>query len=158
MSDEKTEKPVKRFSVDYILWRIASLNHKEITEEEIEYFRSHPDQIDEVSSPVTLHRLFLWFGLGVGVFLVGSSKTALHGGLLTFLHAGVAEFIVDIIFEMGVALIGAAIVTFMIGLSLNEQQASAKKWRKEIRRRISADRSRPVAEGLGSDGAGREKD
>lgn len=46
--------------------------------------------------------------------------------------AGFEAFFVDIIFEVRVALIGAAgaaIVTFMIGLSLNQHMKSAKRWR-----------------------------
>lgn len=137
MTDDRPQKPAQRFSVDYLLWRIASLDHKEVSSEEIAYFRENPDQIDEVSSPLTLHKLFLWMGLFVGVLLVGGAKLLAHSGLLASFHPGVAEFVVDIVFEMGVALIGAAIVTFMIGIALNQQQARAKKWRKELRRRIA---------------------
>ncbi|MEL6978380.1 MAG: hypothetical protein AAGM38_06850 [Pseudomonadota bacterium] len=136
MPDDTPKKPPQRFSVDYLIWRIASLDHKEVSEEEVAYFRANPDQIDEVSSPLTLHKLFLWIGLAVGVILVGLSKTLSHSGVFSFMHAGVEAFIVEVVFEIGVALIGAAIVTFMIGIALNQQQASAKRWRKEIRKRI----------------------
>ena len=137
MHEDTTPKPVKRLSIDDLLWRVASLDHKKVSNEEVEYFRTHPDQIDEVSSPLTLHKLFLWIGLVFGVFLVALSKFAAHSTILASAHAGVKEFMVDIVFEIGVALIGAAIVTFMIGMSLNQQQARAKKWRKEIRKRIA---------------------
>lgn len=137
MSDDKRRQPIKRLSIDYLIWNIASLDHKDVTQEEVEYFRSHPDQIDEVSSPLMLHRVFLWLGLVVGVILVAISKILVHSGGLAALNPAVAEFIVEIVFEIGVALIGAAIVTFMIGISLNQQQARAKRWRKEIRRRIA---------------------
>lgn len=140
MSEDTPKKPSKRFSIDYLLWRIASLDHKEVSEEEVEYFRANPDQIDEVSSPLTLHKLFLWFGLIVGVVLIGLSKLFGHSNVFGFMHPGVEEFIVEVVFEIGVALMGAAIVTFMIGIVLNQQQASAKRWRKEIRKRIARSR------------------
>ncbi|MEL6317080.1 MAG: hypothetical protein AAFR16_05515 [Pseudomonadota bacterium] len=137
MSGQQPQKPAKRFSVDYILWRIASLDHQQITDEEVTYFRENPDQIDEVSSPLTLHKLFLWVGLGLGVVLVALSKIFAHANLLEFAHPGVKEFVIDVVFEIGVALIGAAIVTFMISISLNQQQERAKRWRREIRKRIA---------------------
>ncbi len=31
----------------------------EVTDEELSYFREHPDQIDEVTAPVNVHKLFL---------------------------------------------------------------------------------------------------
>lgn len=136
MSENAPKKP-KRFSIDYLFWRFTSLDHREVSDEEVAYFRENPDQIDEVSSPLTLHKLFLWLGLAFGAVLVGVSKILTHSSFLEFAHTGVREFIVDIIFESGVALIGAAIVTFMISMSLNQQQARAKKWRKEIRKRIA---------------------
>lgn len=137
MPQDTPKKPAKRLGIDYLLFRVASLDHKDVSAEEIEYFRAHPDQIDEVSSPLTLHKLFLWLGLAFGVFLAGLSKALAHSALLEVAHPAVAEFVVDILFETGVALLGAAIVTFMIGLSLNQQQARAKRWRKEIRKRIA---------------------
>lgn len=135
--NDMAKKPIKRFSVDYLIWSIASLDHKAVSDEEVAYFRTHPDQIDEVSSPLILHKLFLWIGLFLGLFLAGISKVLSFSAALDSAHPAMAEFIVDMFFEIGVALIGAAIVTFMIGISLNQQQARAKRWRKEIRKRIA---------------------
>jgi hypothetical protein len=49
---------------------------------------------------------------------------------------GVSEFIVDIIFESGVALIGAAVTAYILELLLNQRKENAAEWRKEIWRRI----------------------
>jgi len=49
---------------------------------------------------------------------------------------GLREFGVDIIFEIGVALIGAAVTAYILGILLNKQQDNAAEWRSEIRRRI----------------------
>ena len=48
------------------------------------------------------------------------------------------EFAVDIVFEVGVALIGAAVTAYLLGILLNQQQDRAAAWRSEIRRRIEA--------------------
>ena len=46
------------------------------------------------------------------------------------------EFTIDIVFESGVALIGAAVTAYILGILLNQQQENAAKWRAEIRRKI----------------------
>jgi hypothetical protein len=50
----------------------------EVTDEEIDYFREHPDQIDEVTAPVNVHKLFLWWGALLGVALVALSNRSLR--------------------------------------------------------------------------------
>jgi hypothetical protein len=47
-----------------------------------------------------------------------------------------SDFTIDIIFEIGVALIGAAVTAYILGILLNKQQENAAKWRAEIRSRI----------------------
>ncbi len=107
----------------------------EVTDEEVAYFRDHPDQIDEVSAPVVVHLLFLWVGALLGALFVGASKV-IKFAELAFLSEGVLEFVVDIVFESGVALIGAAVTAYILGILLNHQQDNAATWRSEIRRKI----------------------
>jgi len=108
----------------------------EVTEEELSYFRDHPDQIDEVTAPVNVHKLFLWAFSLLGVALVGLSKILKYHELVA-LSEGYREFVIDIVFEVGVALIGAAIIAHFLGILLDKQQENAAKWRAEIRRRIA---------------------
>ena len=49
---------------------------------------------------------------------------------------GMPEFAIDIVFEIGVALIGAAVTAYVLGILLNQQQDNAAAWRSRIRRRI----------------------
>ena len=107
----------------------------EVTDEEVSYFRDHPDLIDEVSASVNVHKLFLWGGALVGTLFVGLSK-AIKFAHVTFFSEGLLEFMVDIVFEIGVALIGAAVTAYILGILLNQQQENAAHWRAEIRRRI----------------------
>ncbi len=109
----------------------------EVTDEEVAYFRDHPDQIDEVTAPVAVHKLFLWVGALLGTLLVGVSKV-IKFSQLAIVSEGVREFVIDIVFEIGVALIGAAVTAYILGILLNQQQENATKWRSEIRRRIGA--------------------
>jgi hypothetical protein len=107
----------------------------ELTEEELTYFRDHPDMIDEVTAPVGLHKLFLGIGGVLGAVFVGISKW------IKFTHhsklsEGYMEFWIDIVFEIGVALIGAAVTAYILEILLNKQQENAAHWRSEIRRKI----------------------
>jgi uncharacterized membrane protein YedE/YeeE len=121
---------------------------KDVTNEEVAYFREHPDEIDEITAPIYIHKLFLWLGLLLGTVLVGISKALNYSVILAVLRQGAREFVVDIVFEVGVALIGAALTAYILGIVLNKQQENAAEWRAEIRRRIGGrnvqSRERPV--------------
>lgn len=110
---------------------------EEPSEDEVAYFSAHPDQIDEISEPMRLHRLFLGFAVISGVMIVGLAKFL---GTVedTSVFSGVwREFVVDIIFEAGVALIGAGVTAYFMGVLLNNQQAKTKRWRKQLRAAIA---------------------
>ena len=108
----------------------------EVTDEELAYFREHPDQIDEVTAPVNVHKLFLWAGTVLGIICVAVSKVLKFQPLISGLSEGIREFVVDIVFETRVALIGAAVTAYILGILLDRQQENAAKWRAEIRRRL----------------------
>ena len=107
----------------------------ELSEEELTYFRDHPDMIDEVTAPVNVHKLFLWVGALLGTVLLALSKW-IKFTEHPILAESVIEFGVDIVFEIGVALIGAAVTAYILGILLNRQQENAAHWRTEIRRKI----------------------
>ena len=108
----------------------------EVTAEELSYFREHPDQIDEVTAPVNVHKLFLWAGALLGIVLVALSKY-LKFSIVYMLSEALREFTVDVVFDIGVALIGAAVTAYILGILLNQQQENASLWRAEIRKKIS---------------------
>lgn len=108
----------------------------EVTEDEARYFRDHPDQIDELTAPVNVHLIFLWAGGLFGAALVAVSKWLKFSSIIDRLSESAGEFTVDIIFEAGVALIGAAVTAYILGILLNKQQENATKWRGAIRAKI----------------------
>ena len=89
-----------------------------------------------MTAPVNVHKLFLWVGTLIGVACVALSKVIKFYGLVT-LSEGYREFVIDIVFEVGVALIGAAVTAYILGILLDQQQENAAKWRAEIRRRLA---------------------
>jgi len=109
----------------------------EVCEEELDYFRANPEQIDEITAPVNIHKMFLWAGTLLGVALVGLSKMLKFYPVLENLSEGLREFGIDIVFEIGVALIGAAVTAYLLGILLDRQQENAARWRAEIRRRLN---------------------
>lgn len=109
----------------------------QVTDEELNYFREHPEQIDEITAPVNIHKLFLWAGTLLGVAFVGLSKMLKFYPVLENLSEGLREFGVDIVFEIGVVLIGVAVTAYLLGILLDQQQKNAARWRAEIRRRLN---------------------
>ncbi len=128
------ERLVQRDKVFMKLFLTGSFT--KVTEEEVDYFRQNPDLIDEVTAPVNVHKWFLWGGTILGIILVGLSKVLKFNPILDGLSEGVREFGIDIVFEIGVALIGAAVTAYILGILLNKQQDNAATWRAELRRRI----------------------
>jgi hypothetical protein len=64
-----------------------------VTDDEVEYFRDHPDEIDEFSTPLNIHKVFLIIGTVVGVVLVGMSKVVKFSSWLSFFSAALNEFL-----------------------------------------------------------------
>ena len=131
MSDKGSE--IRKLS-KLILQPVSS----DVTDAEVEYFRDHPDELEEVAAPVSVHIVFLWLGTLLGLALVAFSKVLRYSGVLDSLSVGGSEFIVDMVFEIGVALVGAAVTAYLLGILLNQQQRNVSTWRAEVRRRIDA--------------------
>ena len=121
---------------DAILLKSFFKKKNEVTEEEINYFEKHPDEIDEVTAPINIHKLFLAIGIGVGVLLVAISKVVAHSSFLPVVSRVLHEILIDIVFEIGVALIGAGVTAYMLGILLNAQQENAQQWKRMIRGKI----------------------
>ena len=84
-----------------------------------------------------LHRLFLWFAVISGFMIVGLAKFLGTVEDSDFFSGVWREYVVDIIFEAGVALIGAGVTAYFMGVLLNNQQAKTKRWRKQLRAAIA---------------------
>ncbi|MDV4264833.1 hypothetical protein ACG9XY_00045 [Acinetobacter seifertii] len=121
---------------DTLFIKLLFKSSARVTADEIEYYRKYPDQIDQVTAPLNIHKIFLWTGALLGIVIVAIAKFLKFSGSLDFLSEGILEFVIDIIYESGIALIGAAVTAYMLGVLLNKQQENAVKWREEIRKHI----------------------
>ena len=70
------------------------------------------------------------------VLISRTIKWLKFSSVIDFMSESFAEFTIDIVFEAGVALIGAAVTAYILGILLNQQQENATRWRAEVRRRI----------------------
>lgn len=82
-----------------------------LTEKELAFFKDYPEAIDEVTTPVNVHKFFLWLGILLGVSISAFAKWLKFSGF-TIISESVMEFSVDVLFEIGVALIGTAVTAY----------------------------------------------
>ncbi|MEX0573060.1 hypothetical protein ABYH20_017720, partial [Acinetobacter baumannii] len=59
---------------DKLFIKLLFKSTSEVTDEEIEYYRKYPDQIDQVTAPLNIHKIFLWAGALLGVIVVAIAK------------------------------------------------------------------------------------
>jgi len=119
-----------------VRWMMFFKDTPEVTEDELTYFREHPDEIDDVSTPLNIHKFFLVLGIVLGALLTLASKLLGNMDLESYLGPVYEPFVVDMIYESGVALVSAAITAFLLGVLLNSQQRNAKIWRRRIRTKL----------------------
>ena len=124
---------------DSLFLRMLTAEKIEISDEAMAYFRKYPEEVDEVTASTRVHKFFLWAGMSLGILAVAASKILSALPLERYLGPGIEAFFVDIVFEGGVALIGAALTAYFMGILLNAQQERAKAFRKEIRRQLRED-------------------
>lgn len=108
----------------------------EVTDEEVAYYRAHPDEIDLATSPSRIHRVFLLLGSVAGLGTVVLAKVVAAAPAEEFVGDFLDNLFVDLLFEVGVALIGASVTAYLLGVLLTSSQRSARAWRQALRRRI----------------------
>ena len=74
--------------------------------------------------------------LAAGILAVILSNLVSHMPLDRWLGLGSESILTDVVFESGVALMGAAIAAYFMGVRLNREQKNAKAFRKEIHRKL----------------------
>ncbi|MEO0606334.1 MAG: hypothetical protein AAF211_33200 [Myxococcota bacterium] len=107
-----------------------------VTDEEVAYYREHPDEIDVATSPGQIHRQFLWLGSLTGLAAFVLAKVVAWSSAEEVLGEFVDNLVVDLLFEVGVAMIGASVTAYLLGVLLVESQKQARQWRQELRKRV----------------------
>ncbi|MEM1362443.1 MAG: hypothetical protein AAGF94_12120 [Pseudomonadota bacterium] len=138
MSDEKEEERLAQRDalIWQRVWRGFSRTKPDVTDDEVAYFSAHPEEIEAAVAPGRIHQWFLLLGSAAGFLLLVVSKLIDYLRLTEWLGEFLNELIVDLLFEVGVALIGAAVTAYLLGVLLVVQQKNARIWRQELRRQI----------------------
>lgn len=120
--------------------RILYDHRYQLTDADIAFFRAYPDELSVLDQRTTfrLGRLVLLLGLAVVLFAT-SKLIAIK--LPDRFDALVNSVFVDVLFEMGAALIGALATLLFLEAQDKRQLRDNLRMRAEIRRRIRASRS-----------------
>lgn len=106
-----------------------------LSDEHIRYFRDHPEALDLIGDRETLDVRHLWRILWIAAALVGLSKVL----SVTFTDAFdqfLINVTVDLVFEMGAALIGSVATVIFIQNQQKHQFVENVQFHAEVQRRI----------------------
>ncbi len=108
---------------------------QEITEELIAFYEKNPEELDLIINKEYFHIGFLSF-----FFVLGLIITVLAGVLRFFFSSSLGMFIndvvLDIIYELGIAIFGGAVVALLIEFLNRRQYQQNINFRKKIKREI----------------------
>lgn len=80
---------------DRVALKLLLTDKTELDQNEIDYFRQHPDEIDEITAPVNVHKFFLWIGslLGIGLVIISKLIEVQSVFLLKYIHVKEMRYI-----------------------------------------------------------------
>lgn len=109
---------------------------EKISKQELEYYRKHPELVQAVGSKKWIYRTILILVFILGFILVFISK-AVKFGLVASPDSAVAELVIDLIFEMGVALWGGVATTVLLQSYVERKYEEGRNYQQEIIRRLA---------------------
>lgn len=107
----------------------------EITDELVEYYRKHPEDLDLIIDKEYFYGRFIKFFFIIGIVITILSR------VLKFVFADtwasfINEVVLDVFSELGIAIFGGAITTFLLEKLNQKQYEQNIAFRKEILNRI----------------------
>ena len=109
-----------------------------ITEQELTLYRKHPELIRAVGDKKSIYRVVLVAVFVAGFVLVAISK-AVKFGLVESPDSAVAELVIDLIFEMGVALWGGVATTVLLQSYVEKKYKEGRRYQQEIMKRLTGE-------------------
>jgi len=109
---------------------------KNISEEELEFYRKHPGLVNAIGSKKTIYWSVLIYVFVTGFFLVAISK-GIKFWYVDAENAGLVELVVDLVFELGVALWGGVATTVLLQNFVQHQYKEGRQYQQEIMRELS---------------------
>ncbi len=114
----------------------------EITKEELDYYRKNPDEISLINNATSIRYKYLTYAFILGFILVVLSKLAVPA-LALLLSTFWSEVLRDLLFELGVALWGGAITTFIMELHALKEEQDCKRKQDMLRSMLELDTKPP---------------
>lgn len=111
-----------------------------VTDELIDYYKTHPEELDLIIDKEYFYGRFIKFFFILGIFLTVLSR------VLKFVFADtwaafINDVVLDIFSELGIAIFGGAITTFLLEKLNQKQYEQNIALRKEILDRIKQSKS-----------------
>jgi hypothetical protein len=107
-----------------------------ITEQELTFYRKHPELVRAVGDKKSIYRVVLVAVFVAGFVLVAISK-AVKFGLVESPDSAVAELVIDLIFEMGVALWGGVATTVLLQSYVEKKYKEGRRYQQEVMKRLA---------------------
>lgn len=116
----------------------ATISNKayEISDEEVEFFRQNPEQLEIMTNPIDAKKRYLSIAALIGLVLVLISIFYQYYPIFnedTIMH----EFIVQVTFEGGVSLWGVSLTVYLLEVLLEKQNRVNRNYRKRVLKRIA---------------------
>ena len=109
---------------------------RKITEQELAFYRKHPELIHAIGSKSTIYRAVLIVVFVTGFLLVAVSKVVkFEFGADS--DSYLVELAVDLIFEMGVALWGGVATAVLLQNFVQRQYKEGRRYQQEIMRELA---------------------
>ena len=111
---------------------------RKITEQELAFYRKHPELIHAIGSKSTIYRAVLIVVFVTGFLLVAVSKVVkFEFGADS--DSYLVELAVDLIFEMGVALWGGVATAVLLQNFVQRQYKEGRRYQQEIMRELASE-------------------
>ncbi|MDH3710183.1 MAG: hypothetical protein OER04_09870 [Cyclobacteriaceae bacterium] len=110
-----------------------------ISDDEVEFFRKYPEELELMTDTLAAKKLYLWLAAGFGFLLVALSIFFRFNPIIgddNLFHG----FFLDLTFEGGVALWGAAITVYLLEIVLDNQTDINEAYRQAVMKRISGEK------------------
>lgn len=119
------------------IYEITFSSKQKVTEEMVDYFEKNPSELDLLLEEEDFQLGFLFVFFIVGLFVMVLTQS-IQLFLLDYLPVFVTDVLLEILLEIGKALLGGSIVAYFIEFLRHKQFKQNKAIRDAIKRRLDA--------------------
>ena len=109
----------------------------EITDEIVEYYRKHPEELAQITDKEVFHVNFLSFFFVIGLLLTIGSRILVYFFSDSW-GAFINDVLLDVLSELGIAIFGGAVTAYFLEFLQKKQYDQNMRFREKIRKRLMA--------------------